>query len=364
MKVLIIGSGLFGSVVAHQLTSKHVSCTVLDQNQYVGGNCHSSVIGNIPVHDYGPHIFHTSDVEVWNFINQFSKFRRIHYHPMVCYRGKYYSFPINLMTLYQVFGVNTPSEALKALNIERVRINQPSNLEEYLLSSVGTKLYEMFYLEYTTKQWGTNPRNLPPQVGKRVPIRMTFNDSYYYDNFVGVPEQGYTSIFDQLLQGSELLLGIDYFKERNKWKNYDVVVYTGKLDQWWGYDLGKLEYRSMVFVKSEFKGDYQGTAVVNYTGHESWTRIVEYKHLIGVESDKTVCVKEFPISHVDGENIPSYPLSTYANNSLADLYRSRSQSLHKDHIYFGGRLATYRYLDMHQVVREALDLSNYLVSMK
>jgi UDP-galactopyranose mutase len=345
---LIVGAGLFGSICARELTNNGKKVLVIDKRDHIGGNCYTSNEGGINVHTYGPHIFHTNNKQVWDYINQFVEFNHFTYRPKVKYNNNIYSFPINLMTLYQIYGVSTPSQAESILELERIHNNEPNNLEEWILSQVGTKLYETFIKGYTTKQWGRDPKYLPVSIIKRLPIRLTYDDNYFNDRYQGIPIGGYTQIFDKLLDGIDVKLGVDYFKD--ELPKYNIIIYTGPVDMFYDYIHGKLEYRSLRFENEYLDiNDYQGNAAINYTDvNIPYTRIVEHKHFEFGKQKHTIITREYPTT--EGE--PYYPVNDKLNNDRYNLYKSLMDK--EDRVIFGGRLADYKYYDMHQVIASAL----------
>lgn len=348
---LIVGAGLFGSIFARELTDKGFKCLVIDKRDHIGGNCYTETIEGINVHKYGPHIFHTSDDKVWNYINKFCEFNHFVNRPKVNYKGKIYSFPINLMTLYQIFNVTTPEEAKDKLDSVKYDIDNPKNLEDWVLSQVGKDMYDIFIKGYTTKQWGMEPKLLPTSIIKRLPIRLNYDDNYFFDKYQGIPIGGYTQIFDKLLHNIDVKLNVDYFDDKNYWDNQSTkVVYTGPIDRYYNYIFGKLDYRSLEFkTKIEDCYDFQGNAVVNYTDIETeYTRIIEHKHFEFGKQNKTVITEEYPRN--EGE--PYYPINDSTNNTRYNQYK---ELMVKDqNVIFGGRLADYKYYDMHQVIASAL----------
>ena len=351
---LIVGSGLFGSIFARELTDKGYKCLVIDKRNHIGGNCYTEEIEGINVHIYGPHIFHTSDDKVWEYMNRFCKFNHFVNRPKVNYKEKIYSFPINLMTLYQLYDVTTPEQAKIILNHVKHNIETPKNLEEWILSQVGTEIYEIFIKGYTTKQWGREPKLLPSSIIRRLPIRLTFDDNYFFDKYQGIPIGGYTKIFEKLLDGIEVKLNVDYFKDKEFWDGQcKKVLYTGPIDKYYNYKFGELEYRSLEF-KTEIKdvNNFQGNAIINYTDITTeYTRIVEHKHFEFGKQNKTVITTEYPKSV--GE--PYYPVNDNINNSIYNKYKELMDN--EENVIFGGRLADYKYYDMHQVVASALNRS-------
>jgi UDP-galactopyranose mutase len=348
---LIIGSGLFGSICARELTNSGFKCLVIDKRNHIGGNCYTENIEGINVHKYGAHIFHTSDDGVWNYMNKYTKFNHFVNRPKVNFKNEIYSFPINLMTLYQIYKVTTPEQAKLILNNVKSDIPTPKNLEEWVLSQVGKEIYEIFIKGYTTKQWGRDPKELPSSIIKRLPIRLNYDDNYFFDKYQGIPIGGYTEIFKKLLDGIDVRLSVDYFEDRVYWGDVATkIIYTGPIDQYYNFIFGKLEYRSLEFkTKILDYNDFQGNAVVNYTdiGIE-YTRILEHKHFEFGNQEKTVITEEYPRTNGD----PYYPINDEDNNIIYSHYKKLMNQ--EKNIIFGGRLADYKYYDMHQVVASAL----------
>lgn len=349
---LIVGSGLFGSVFARQMTDKGAKCLVIDKRDHIGGNCFTRDVGGIHVHEYGPHIFHTSSDRVWEYMNRWTKFNHFVYRPKVRYSGSIYSFPINLFTLYQLWGVSNPDEAKEKLNQVKIPIANPSNLEEWVLSQVGEEIYSKFIYGYTKKQWNRDPKNLPSSIIKRLPIRLTYDDNYFDDRYQGIPIGGYTAIFEKLLDGIPVENGVDFLKDRDSLEGKAKrVVYTGPIDEFFGCDEGVLEWRSLRFEHETLVGDFQGNAVFNYTEETvPYTRICEHKHFEFGKQDHTIVTKEYPQDWTP-EKEKFYPVNDERNNELYRMYRDRVDDAR---YIFGGRLADYKYYDMHQVVGSAL----------
>lgn len=344
---------MFGAVFAQKQAEQGRKILIIDKREHIGGNCFTENIEGIAVHKYGPHIFHTDNPEVWKYVNRFTRFNAFVNRPKVFYKGRLYSFPINLMTLYQLYGVRTPVEAKKKLEEMAIPNKNPVNLEDWVLSQVGPDIYEIFIKGYTQKQWQRAPRDLPASLIKRLPIRFTFDDNYYTDRFQGVPIDGYTKLFERMLEGIEVELERDYLEDKKHWdKVAETVVYTGKLDEYFNYSLGELEYRGLRFETKLQNGDYQGNAVINYTEEEvPHTRVIEHKHFSYAANDKTVVTWEFPATS-NKNSIPYYPVNTTANNKLHSEYRKKAEA--EKNLILGGRLATYRYLDMDDTVLSAL----------
>ena len=353
---LIVGSGLFGSVFARELTDKGYKCIVIDKRKHIGGNVYTENIDGINVHKYGPHIFHTDNKDIWDYVNRFVEFNHFSYRPRINFNGKIYSFPINMMTLYQLWGVTTPAEALEKINSVKISISNPSNLEEWVLSQVGEEIYNTFIKGYTKKQWGKDPKELPASIIKRLPIRLTYDDNYYNHRFQGIPIGGYTKLVKALLDGIEINLNVNYFDDKEHWDSVtDKVVFTGKIDEYYNYKFGDLEYKGLDFKEEilDIK-DYQGAAGMNYTSEDvKYTRIVEHKHFEFGDQDFTVITKEFP-KKAGRNDIPYYPVNDEDNNERYKKYKKISEN--DKNIIFGGRLAEYKYYDMHQVIGSALKM--------
>jgi UDP-galactopyranose mutase len=353
---LIVGAGLYGSVCARELTDKGYSCLVIDKRPHIGGNCHTSKQHGIDVHTYGPHIFHTSNEEVWNYINRFSEFIPYKLSPIANYFGELYSLPFNLWTFYQIYGDHSVSGVSQKLSVFASN-EEPRNLEEFAIQAVGEKMYRKLIHGYTKKQWQTDPKNLPADIIKRLPIRLTFDNNYFNDTYQGMPKDGYTAIFERMLDGIDVELGIDYFKERSALKS-KKIIYTGKIDELFDYCYGDLDYRSLRFKqKTHNVSNYQGTAVMNYTDDVTpYTRVIEHKHFVPfIESSKTIVTQEYPAEYKRGVE-PYYPINNTENNEKYKMYKELAD---KDpNLYLGGRLAEYKYYDMHQVIASALNFVN------
>jgi UDP-galactopyranose mutase len=352
---LIVGAGLYGSVFAHEMTKKGFKCLVIDKRKHIGGNVYTENINGINVHKYGAHIFHTNDKGIWKYINQFAEFNNYKHKVFVNYADKIYSFPINLMTLTQLWGVTNPVIAQQKIDDITKQFNKKDNLEDWILSTVGEELYQIFIKGYTKKQWGRDPASLPSSIIKRLPVRYNFNDFYFDDLFQGIPIGGYTKIVEKMLNGIEVRLDVDYFKSRS---DLDVltkkIVFTGPIDGFFNYEYGHLQYRSLYFEEFELEyPDFQGTSVVNYTDISvPYTRILEHKHFEINNLNHTFITKEFPREWKIGDEA-YYPINDDLNNKLYKKYLNKS-TYYNDNVIFGGRLAEYRYYDMHQVIASAL----------
>jgi UDP-galactopyranose mutase len=351
---LVVGLGLFGSTFARIAAERGKTCYIIDKRNHIGGNCYSEKIENINVHKYGPHIFHTNDLRIWSFINRFSEFINYQHVVKVNFKNKIYSFPINLMTLYQVYGVKTPEEAKNKLNQIRVENKNSDNLENWALSQIGTELYEIFIKGYTKKQWNKDPKDLPSSIIKRIPIRTDYNDRYFNDKYQGVPKNGYTEIFNKMLDHPNIKFetNVDYFYNKNELSSIaQKIIYTGKIDEFYEYKFGPLEYRSLRFEQEVHENDYQGCSIINFTDENvPHTRIIEHKHFEMNNSNKTVITKEFPDNY-DFNKIPYYPINDEKNNLL---YLKYKQIETDGKIIFGGRLGKYEYKDMHQIIASAI----------
>jgi UDP-galactopyranose mutase len=351
---LIVGSGMFGSVCARELTDKGYKCLVIEKRNHIGGNCYTENKEGINIHKYGAHVFHTSNKEIWDYINRFAKFNNFVNHVKVKYKDDIYSFPINMMTLHQLYGVTTPEEARKKIEEVRVKNDNPQNLEEWILSQVGEDIYVKFIKGYTTKQWGRHPIDLPASIIKRLPIRFTYDDSYYGLDYQGIPIGGYTQIFEKLLDGTTVLLNEDYLANRDKFNSMaKTVIYTGPIDAYYKYCFGALNYRSLKFETERVEvPDYQGNAVINYNElHVPFTRILEHKHFDYVNTNFTYITREYPREYGEGLE-PYYPINDKVNTPTFEKYKALSEK--ESNVIFGGRLAEYRYYDMHQVIGAAL----------
>jgi len=358
---LIVGSGLFGSVFAREMTDKGLKCLVIDKRNNIGGNVFTEKIEGINVHKYGAHIFHTNDLSIWNHVNKFAKFNDYRHKVFVKSNEKLFSFPINLMTLNQIWGIIKPEDAVEKLKSLSRNNGSTDNLEDWILSQIGEELYNIFVKGYTQKQWGRDPKNLPASIIKRIPIRTTFNDFYFDDKYQGIPEGGYTQMIANMLTGIEVKLGVNYIPNKYELdflaKN---IVYTGAIDEFFNYEHGILDYRSVDFVHSiENVFDFQGTSVINYTDSSiPFTRILEHKHFEFGKQPMTVITKEYPSEWAVGKE-PYYPLTDDRNLKIYNQYKKKSELF--PNIIFGGRLAEYKYYDMHQVVGSALQKAKKLI---
>ena len=360
---LIVGSGLFGAVTACELTRKGKTCLVVDKREHVGGNIYTESVNGINVHKYGAHIFHTNNRVIWDYVSSFVEFNRYTNSPVANYKGKLYNLPFNMNTFYQMWGVITPDEAIQRIERQKweAGIKHPCNLEEQAISLVGKDIYQILIKEYTEKQWGRKATELPAFIIKRLPVRFTFDNNYFNDQYQGIPVGGYTQFIEKLLEGIEVRLGIDYCAARSELDGLaEQIIYTGEIDRYFDYCYGELNYRSLRFEHEVLEGvdNYQGNAVVNYNSAEiPYTRIIEHKHFeFGTQPD-TVITREYAQEWKKGDE-PYYPVNDIQNNEIYTKYKSLADQQKK--VVFGGRLAEYKYYDMHQVIESALKLSKKL----
>jgi UDP-galactopyranose mutase len=349
---LIVGSGLFGSICAYELNKLGYKVCVIENRNHIGGNCYSSNKDGINIHEYGPHIFHTSNEEVWRWINQFVTFNDFTLRPVANFKGEIYSLPFNMWTFSKLFGVTHPNEAREIIKKQSSYIKEPTNLEEQAIKLVGVNAYEKLIKGYTTKQWKKDPKKLPKEIIQRLPVRFTYDNNYFNDKYQGIPIGGYTQIFEKLLDGIEVRLNFDYFK--NELPEYDKLIYTGPIDKFFNYKYGELEYKTTNFEHKKIMVDsYQGTAMMNYTDIDTpFTRVVEHKHFENVESDISWITFEYPAEYKANITEPYYPVNDEINNKRYFKYKKEAENL--KNIYFGGRLAEYKYYDMHQIIASAL----------
>lgn len=353
---LIVGSGLFGSIFAFEARKKGYSCLVVEKRGHVGGNIYTKEVEGIQVHEYGAHIFHTSNNEVWEYIRQFAEFNRYTNSPIAYYKGEIYNMPFNMNTFNKMWGVVTPEQARKKIaeQIEKYGVDEPKNLEEQAISLVGKDIYEKLVKGYTEKQWGRRATELPPEIIRRLPVRMTYDNNYFNDCYQGIPIGGYTQMIERMLDGIEVRLDTDYLEEKEELDNIcHKIVYTGPIDAYYDYKYGELEYRSVRFETEVLdEENHQGNAVVNYTEYEvPYTRIIEHKHFEFGTQPKTVVSKEYSAPWKRGDE-PYYPVNNERNNLLYEKYAS--DAAREEKVIFGGRLGKYKYYDMHHIVAEAL----------
>ncbi len=366
-KFLLIGSGFSGAVLAHEL-AKHMDCNIdiWEERKHIGGNCHTSRDREtgIMVHRYGPHIFNTNKKDIWDYVNSFSEFRPYVHRVKAVSNGEVYSFPVNLLTLNQYFKKNfTPQEAKEFLEtISAKSVSEPQNFEEQALSFIGEKLYHAFFKGYTRKQWGCEPKQLPTSVLKRIPVRFSYDDNYHNSVYTGIPINGYTDVIEKLLHLPNIHVHLNKkYNDERKLNEYDHIFYTGALDAFFNYQFGRLGYRTVTFESSVHEGDYQGIAQMNYCDEDiPFTRITEHKHFMPWERhQKTIIFKEFSKETSSGD-IPYYPKRLKEDKIILHKYRQKAKSL--SNVSFLGRLATYRYMDMDDVIEEAIIFSKKFIS--
>ena len=369
---LIVGAGLFGATFAHWATKKGKRCLVIDKRPHAGGNVYCEYIEGINVHKYGAHIFHTSNKEIWNFVNSIVEFNRYTNSPIACYKGRLYNLPFNMNTFYQMWGVTTPAEAEAKLTEQRAEAKdaligrEPQNLEEQALLLIGKDIYEKLIKGYTEKQWGRSCKDLPAFIIRRLPVRLVFDNNYFNDKYQGIPVGGYNKLIDGLLAGTDVRLSCDYFDDRGELDCLaEKIIYTGPLDEFYDYRFGRLQYRTVSFETEILDNpNIQGNAVVNYTDKDvPYTRIIEHKHfeLFGQEVydvPKTVISKEFSTEWQPGIE-PYYPVNDAANNALAERYRTLAGG--EENVIFGGRLADYKYYDMAPVMERAMKTAERII---
>ena len=370
---LIVGSGLFGATFAYFAHKQGKTCLVIDKRPQLGGNVYCENIEGINVHKYGAHIFHTSNKKVWNFVNSIVPFNRYTNSPVANYHGKLYNLPFNMNTFSEMWGVNTPAEAQKKIDEQRVEavakmkaagVTEPRNLEEQALTLIGKDVYERLIKDYTEKQWGRKCTDLPAFIIKRLPVRLVFDNNYFNDSFQGIPIGGYNKLINGLLEGVDTETGVDFFtSEYHDWRKFaDKLVYTGRIDEYFGSRFGELNWRTVSFKsRVEDTPNYQGNAVVNYTSHDvPYTRVIEHKHFecfgqAVYDNPKTVISEEYSTEYKPGME-PYYPVNDAENNALADKYRALAAE-EKD-VIFGGRLAEYKHYDMAPIIEKVMNIFN------
>lgn len=365
--ILIVGAGFYGAVCARELADAGHAVTVIEKRTHIGGNCYTRPLENCGGHEhvYGPHIFHTNSSKVWNYLSRFTDWLPYVHRPKARYKGTLYSLPINLMTLQQFYGVTTPEDAREKLNSVRSAIDDPKNLEDWCLSQVGPEIYETLVRGYTAKQWQKEPRDLPASIIKRLPIRLNFDDNYFNDRYQGIPKEGYTIIFDRLLNKIPVETGIDFLEDTSYWfGKFDHIIYSGPIDALCKYEYGELEYRSLHFKSYlEKTNDFQGVSQINETDESvAYTRVIEHKHFyLDLSKPQTLVTYEYPEKWTLGKT-EYYPIETHDSRSRYKSYQSllKEQQLP---ITVGGRLGEFRYYDMHQIIGAALTKSTDLTQM-
>lgn len=355
---LLVGAGLFSAVFANELSKIGKTCLVVEKRSHVGGNLYCDYVEGIHIHSYGPHIFHTNDRYLWDYVNCLCEFKPFIYSPLACYKGELYNLPFNMSTFYQLWKTKTSQDAKRKIESQLIDVNY-ENLEDYALSTVGKDVYNILIKGYTEKQWGCSARLLPVSIIKRLPLRFVYNNNYFEDLYQGVPVSGYNSLFENAFKECSVLLNVDFLTNRELMRKAGRVIYTGMIDEYYEYCYGGLEYRSLRFEMEQLPmEDFQSVVAVNYTEREvPYTRIIEHKHFVGEYSKSTIITKEYPQEWMEGRE-PFYPVNTERNQKLLNDYMvlaSREQN-----VYFAGRLGTYKYMNMDQVVKESLDLFGQL----
>ena len=355
---LVVGAGLFGAVFAHEAALKGKKVKVIEKRNHIAGDIYTREQEGIQVHQYGAHIFHTSDKEIWDYVNQFAEFNRYTNSPVANYKGEIYNLPFNMNTFNKLWGVVTPAEAQAKIDEQRAVLNgkTPENLEEQAISLVGTDIYEKLIKDYTEKQWGKPTTELPAFIIRRLPVRLTYDNNYFNDTYQGIPIGGYTQIVEKMLdhENIDVETNVDFFENKEQYlKDFPKIVFTGMIDEFFDYKLGELEYRSLRFENETLDMEnYQGNAVVNYTDSETpYTRIIEHKHFEFGTQPKTIITKEHSKTWEKGDE-PYYPVNNDRNNHLYKSYKKLADE--QGNVIFGGRLGHYRYYDMHQVIGAAL----------
>ena len=354
---LIVGAGLYGAVFAYEMTKKGKKCLVIDKRNHIAGNIYCENVDGINVHKYGAHIFHTSNKEIWDYMNQFTQFNHYINSPVAIYKDELYNLPFNMNTFSKMWNIKTPKEAQDKIKeqIAQLNITEPKNLEEQALSLVGRDVYEKLVKGYTEKQWGRDCKELPAFIIKRLPLRFTYDNNYFNDFYQGIPMGGYTKIVEKMLEGSDVLLNTDYFEFRKENKDIaKTTIYTGQIDKYFDYQYGILEYRSVRFETEKLDTEnYQGNAVVNYTDREvPYTRIIEHKHFEFGKQSVTIISREYSREWEVGIE-PYYPVNNEKNEQIANKYRQLAKE--EKNVIFGGRLGEYKYYDMDKVVLAALE---------
>jgi len=358
---IIVGSGFFGAICAYELNKSGYKCLVIEKRNHIGGNCYTENKDDINIHTYGPHIFHTSNENVWSWINQFVTFNNFTLRPVANYKGEIFSLPFNMWTFSKLWNITHPEQAKEIIEEQSKEIEEPQNLEEQAIKLVGKDVYYKLIKGYTEKQWRKSATELPKEIIKRLPVRFTYDNNYFNDKYQGIPIGGYTQIFEKLLQDIEVKLEVDYLKDKEYWNSQSKrVIYTGPIDAYFDYQFGELEYKTTEFDHKRIKSDnFQGIAMMNFTDIEvPYTRCIEHKHFENSVSDSTWISYEYPVEYNKTKE-PYYPVNDKVNNEKYTEYKNLSQSI--ENIYFGGRLAEYKYYDMHQVIDSALKFVDNLL---
>lgn len=356
---LIVGAGLFGAVCAYELTQKGKKCLVIDKRNHIAGNCYTEEVEGINVHKYGAHIFHTSDEQIWKYVNQFAEFNNYINCPVAVYKGVTYNLPFNMNTFSKIWKITTPEEAQAKIDKERAKYKdiEPKNLEEQAIKLVGKTIYKRLVKGYTEKQWGRDCKELPPFIIKRLPVRLTFDNNYFNDKYQGVVVGGYTKLVENLLKGSDVLLDTEYKQYIKENNNFDHVIFTGAIDEYFDFKFGHLQYRSVHFDTTVLDMEnYQGNAVINFTERAvPYTRVIEHKHFEKTVCPKTVVSKEYSVEWTpDGIYEPYYPINDEQNSKMLEKYQEEAKNA--KNVTFGGRLGEYKYYDMDKIIKRALEV--------
>lgn len=352
---IIVGAGLSGAIFAYEAKKKGKKCLVVEKRNHIGGNLYCENVEGINVHKYGAHIFRTNDDNVWKYVNKFASFNNFINSPVARYKNKLYNLPFNMNTFYQIYKARTPEEAKRKIEKDKIKNNNPKNLEEYVQNLVGKKIYKILIKGYTEKQWGKKCNELPSSIMRRIPLRFTFNNNYFNSKYQGIPDGGYNKIFEKLLKGIDVVLNEDFNKNKKKYKKMaDKIVYTGALDEYYNYCYGELEYRSLKFENKVLnQKNFQGNAVVNYTEKKvPYTRIIEHKHFEFGDQEKTVITYEYPDTWKRGKE-KYYPINDKKNEELYKKYLNKAK---KENLILCGRLALYKYFDMEDTIKSTLEL--------
>ena len=361
---LFVGAGLFSATIANAAVKAGKKCLVIEKRDHIGGNIYTENVDNINVHKYGAHIFHTDNKEVWEYVNSFAEFNRYTNCPVAKYKGQFYNLPFNMNTFTKIWNdVKTPEEAQNRIQEQaNVMLNKtPKNLEEQAISLVGRDIYELLIKGYTEKQWGKKCKELPPEIIKRLPVRLTFDNNYFNDKYQGIPIGGYTQIIEKMLNGCDIQLNTDFFEDKEKWLNIaDKVIYTGTIDKFYDYQFGELEYRNLRFETEKLNiANFQGNAVINYTEADiPYTRIIEHKHFEFGNQPTTIITREYPATWKQGDE-PYYAVNDEKNTKLYEKYRDLADK--QDKVIFGGRLGMYKYFDMDDTIIAAWNLVNKII---
>jgi UDP-galactopyranose mutase len=357
---IIVGSGFFGSICSYELNKLGKKVLVLESRNHIGGNCFTSNRDDINVHDYGPHIFHTSNDTVWKWINQFVKFNQFVLTPVANYKGEIFSLPFNMWTFSKMWNITHPDEAAKIIESQSKNISEPKNLEEQAIKLVGEDVYRKLIYGYTKKQWRKEPKELPKEIIERLPVRYTYDNNYFNDKYQGIPIGGYTQIFEKLLENVEVKLNVDYLSDKDYWDSQtEKLIYTGPIDRYYNYCFGELEYKTTKFEHKKIDvKNFQGCPVMNFTEEKiPYTRCIEHKHFDDSSSDVSWVSYEYPVEYSALKTEPYYPVNDEYNNKIYNKYKKLSES--EINLYFGGRLAEYKYYDMDRVIESALNFVDF-----